>query len=341
MPSKTTCALKLTRSLVQRYSAVALLVALGWSAYGCGDTASISDGPEVRLSSLGVTPGSLSPAFSPTTTQYSVNLPASATDITVTATPEDGSAQVTISGGATQTLPGPGSSKDITILLTAQSGSQSTYTITVRKAELAGDNDLKGLTVTPGTLSPGFAAATRDYAVDVGPTVTAVSVSASKSDPNAVMSGSVTAGSGIATGQASIALGGVGTATPITITVVAQNGNAKTYAITVNRQPPPSNSLSALTVSSGILSPTFAPSTLTYGLNVPAANDVVSVTATKTDPEAVMSIGGVNIGAGTATGQKVVPLNPPGGVPTTVSITVTSPGLGTKTYTLVISRPPR
>src|SRR5690348_3919214 len=140
-------------TFVKQCSAVALLVTTGWSTYGCGDTASISDGPQVRLAGLAISPGSLLPAFSAATTSYTVDVPATTTTVTVTATPEDSTAKIAITGGATQSLPGPGSSKDITIVLTAQSGSQSTYIVTVNKAALAADDNLSALTVAPGALS--------------------------------------------------------------------------------------------------------------------------------------------------------------------------------------------
>ena len=252
MPPKTTC-MKRLLTFVRRCVPVAILVAICWSAYGCGDTASISNGPAVRLASLAISPGALSPAFSPTTTNYTVNVPATTTTVTVTATPEDSTATVVITGGATQSLPGPGSSKDITIVVTAQSGSQSTYIVTVNKAALAADNNLSALTVAPGALSPAFASGIQNYTVDVATDVTSVSVSATKSDPNAVISGDVPN-----EGQAMILLGGPGTTTNVLITVTAQDGSAETYRITVNRAAPANNNnLSALSVDAGSCVPTL------------------------------------------------------------------------------------
>ena len=323
-------------TFVKQCSAVALLVTTGWSTYGCGDTASISDGPQVRLASLAISPGSLLPAFSAATTSYTVDVPATTTTVTVTATPEDSTAKIAITGGATQSLPGPGSSKDITIVLTAQSGSQSTYIVTVNKAALAADNNLSALTVAPGALSPAFASGRRDYTVDVATDVTSVSVSATKSDPNAVISGDVPN-----QGPAMILLGGPGTTTNVLITVTAQDGSAKTYRITINRAAPMNNNnLSGLSVNAGSLSPSFAPGTVNYSVEVPASVDPIIISATKSDPNAVMSASGSVIApAGVPTGQATA--SPGLGTSASVGIIVIAPDGSPKTYTVNVFRLPR
>jgi hypothetical protein len=95
------------------------------------------------------------------------------------------------------------------------------------------NNNLSELTVTPGSLSPGFSSNVLNY--DVTSSAGSLTVSATKADPNAVMSGSVVAGTGVPTGTAIIPLGGPTTITQIAITVTAPNGASKTYQITVSR----------------------------------------------------------------------------------------------------------
>ncbi len=292
------------------------------------------------LANLTVTPGGLQPAFFANTTNYAVNAPTSATSVTVTAVPKDNTAIVTIDGVVTSqrsvTLGGPGSTKIILIVVEALNGLETTYTVTVTRL-LSSDNNLSALTVTQGALNPSpFNADTLDYTVDVATNVTSVTVTATKSDPNAVMTGSLTAGAGVATGQATIALGGPGTATPVTITVTAPNGSAKTYNITVNRLSN-DNNLSALSVTPGSLDPTFAASTLLYMVNVATDVTEVTVTATKSDPNAVLSGSVADPGAGQATGQATIPLNG-AGTPTSISITVTAPSGASQTYTVTVNR---
>jgi hypothetical protein len=275
------------------------------SASGCKDTGSISEGPQVRLSSLSVSEPGLQPAFSSAITNYALNVPSTVASVTVTATPENSSTSITIAGTASQNLPvdltPPGSSKDIAIVLTEQSGSQSSYIITVnRAAPLSGNNELSNLTVSSGSLTPGFSPGTLNYTVDVATDITSVNVIATKSDPNAVLSGDLPN-----SGQATIPLDGPGSSKTVSVTVTAPNQVSRIYRITINRLAPSNNAnLSALTVSAGALNPGFAAGTPNYTVQVPASVDSLTVTATKSDPNAVMSASGSVIApAGVATGS--------------------------------------
>ncbi len=338
--------MKRTRTVAQQYLTVILLVMIGVSFYGCGDSGSISDGPEVRLAALGINSGTLQPAFSPQITGYTVQVPATTTAVTLTATPEDSATTVLIAGDETKSrsVPlgiSPGSFKDITILLKSPSGSQSTYTVTVNKAVLAGNTALSALTVTPGTLTPAFDPNTLTYTVNVAHTVPSVTVSATKDDPNATLTGSITAPSvaGQETGQATIQLGGQGSATPVTIIVIAPNGNSDTYRITVNRPAPASdNKLSALTVSAGTLTPPFSPDTVSYAVGLLATDETVTMSATKSDRNAVMTLGSVNVSAGEPTGQVPVQLEPGASMPVDIRVTAQDQS-SIKTYTITVTRP--
>src|SRR6185312_10016073 len=103
--------------------------------------------------------------------------------------------------------------------------SPKTYTITIERAARAGNNNLSALTVSPGTLAPPFSPSTTQYAVDVGSTVTSVTVTAVLQDTTAGMEIN---GQGAGSSQArDIALGEEGSNTTITIRVTPPNGNAK------------------------------------------------------------------------------------------------------------------
>ncbi|UVT19164.1 MAG: cadherin-like beta sandwich domain-containing protein [Nitrospira sp.] len=328
--------MKQTVTAICQYLAATLIVALCLSAFGCSDKASVSDEPEVPLSSLGITPGKLQPAFSSNVTSYAFRVSAATASVTVTARPKDSKATITINGNLTSagqgrivTLGPPGSTTTISINLTTQTGGETTYSVDVIRP-LSSDNNLSALTVTPGPLAPAFDPATLNYTVNVATSVTQVSVSATKSDPIAVMSGSVTAGAGVATGQATIPLDAPGTSKQVSITVTAPNGAAKTYTITVNRLSG-DNNLSALTVTPGVLDPAFAPATLNYSVDVATNVTAVTVTATKSDSNAVIS------GDVPNQGQAIIPLDGPG-TSKIVSISVTAPNGDSKTYTITVNR---
>jgi hypothetical protein len=99
------------------------------------------------------------------------------------------------------------------------------------------DDKLSDLTVTPGSLLPGFDPNITNYTVIVLSDVASVTVSATKSDPNAVMQiGSVTVPAGTASGQETFPLNGAGSSTTLSVTVTAQNGiDSETYNIEVTR----------------------------------------------------------------------------------------------------------
>jgi hypothetical protein len=330
--------MKYLLALTESYLAVALITTIGLSSYGCRDTVSVSEDVAVPLSSLTVTPGTLQPAFSSNTTNYTVDAPTAATSVTVTAVPKDITTTITINGivSTQQSIPlgPPGSTKTISIVLSSQTGGETTYTVTVTRL-LSSDNNLSALSVKVGTvtqpLAPTFASGILDYTVNVATDVGSVTISATKSDPNAVMSGSVTAGAGIATGQTTIQLDGPGTSKTASITLTAPNGNLKTYTVTIKRAASGNNNLSALSITPGPLVPAFVSSTLDYTVDVATDVTEVTVTATKADPNAVIS------GDLPNEGQATIQLDGPGTSRVISIIVIAQNGIG-KTYTITVKR---
>lgn len=331
-------------SLIRFCHAVLLVAIIGITATGCRDSVSISETTvEVPLSSLTVTPGTLQPAFSSNTTSYQVEVSTTVSTVTVTATPRDSTTTLSINGidtnpgqGRPITLSSSEPTTTISIVLTNQNGLESRYDILVRKV----DNTLSSLSVTPGPLAPTFNPGTLNYQVDVASDINSVTVVATKADSHAVMSGSVTAGAGVTTSQATIPLNGPGSSIEISIVVGVPNGEARTYRITVRRAASGNNNLSALTVTppGSFPPPGFSPSTLTYTANVATNVNRVDVTATKSDPNAVMAIDSIIVPAGTASGSALnIPLGGPG-TPTTISIVVTAQNGSPKTYSVTVNR---
>ncbi len=320
-------------TIAMQYLVSSLILMTGLSLYGCSDSASVSNEAQVPLASLTIIPsGALQPAFSSNTTSYAAEVPKPVASVTVTASPKDSTATMTINAVSTAAGQGrsiplgpPGSTATITITVSSQTGSESTYTVTVTRL-LSSDNNLSALTVTPGILAPTFTSGTLNYAVDVATGVTSVIVAATKADPDAVISGDLPND-----GQATIQLGGPGTSRNVSITVTAPNGNSKTYRVTIDRAASSNNNLSALSVTPGTLAPAFAPDQLPYTVDV--ATDVTSVTvaATKADPNAVISGDVLN------DGQATIQLSGPG-TTTQVTITVTAPNGNSKTYRVTIDR---
>ncbi len=90
------------------------------------DTASTDN----TLSALSVSPGSLSPAFSSSTTSYTVRVGADTADLVVSATPNDSNATVSVSGNKGLKT----GDNTVKVTVKAQSGAKKTYKIICTKA---------------------------------------------------------------------------------------------------------------------------------------------------------------------------------------------------------------
>lgn len=251
------------------------------------------------LQNLIVSPGPLAPAFNANELIYTVNVGNTVESVEVTPILQDPLASVTVNEGTatsgqakTINLNGPGQSTPITLIVTAQNGNQKPYLITVNRG-ISGNNLLQSLTIAPGTLNPAFNAGTAGYSVNVASNVASVGVTPTVDDATATMKMRINVGplTNIASGvPQTITLPGPNSSTFITIEVTAQNGSQKNYVILVNKAALGDNNLSDLTVSPGTLDPVFTPGTLPYTVNVATDVDSLDVSATKSDPNAVMLI---------------------------------------------------
>jgi tRNA threonylcarbamoyladenosine modification (KEOPS) complex Pcc1 subunit len=181
------------------------------------------------LQNLVVTgPYSLTPAFTPDRTTYTVTVPNPVTSITISGVKAVAAASMIPSNGTiTQTLSEGTNMVSLTVV--AQNGINKTYTVMVLRGTTGGggsteanDAALAGLTVSGGALSPGFARATTNYTVNVPNYTTSVNVNASLSDTinGSMKINGISANSGVAK---PVTLSG--DSTTITIETMAQNGN--------------------------------------------------------------------------------------------------------------------
>lgn len=197
------------------------------------------------------------------------------------------------------------------------------------------NKNLSALTVSQGSLSPVFSANILNYTLNVGSNVADVSISATKSDPNAVLSGDVYAGSGIATGQTTIHLSGPGTTTSVAIWVTAPGGTQKTYTVNVSRAAlSGNNNLQNLSVSPGTLSPPFSASRTAYTVNVGDSVTSVAVTPMPQDDNSSLTVNG----EGSRSGQDCAISLGPAGSSTEVEITVIGQHGSPKTYLISVNR---
>ena len=290
------------------------------------------------LSALALSSGTLSPGFASGTTSYTASVSNATTAITVTPTVADANASVTVntapvaSGNASGAIPLFVGSNTITTVVTAQDGvTTSTYTVTVTRAA-SSNNNLSALSLSSGTLNPVFGAATTSYTASIAAGVGSITVTPT----TAVSSASITVnGNPVSSGVASGAIAMNPGSNAVTVVVTAQNGAPKTYTVTVTRALPSANAdLSALSLSSGTLSPAFAAGTTSYTASVSNATASITVTPTVADATATVTVNGVAVTSGNASGAigLTVGTNP-------ISVVVTAEnGTTIKSYTVTVTR---
>lgn len=98
---------------------------------------STSVSSNANLSSLKVSAGSLSPSFSPSRTSYTVNVGGDVKVCTISATPQDSAATVSVGGSKNLSV-----GKNVrTVTVTAENGTTKTYTITINRGEGGSSTD--------------------------------------------------------------------------------------------------------------------------------------------------------------------------------------------------------
>ena len=189
------------------------------------------------------------------------------------------------------------------------------YTVTIAEP-LSTNNSLASLTVSNATISPAFNASTTSYTADVPFSVSKLDVKATAADSKAKVNIS------------SPTLTPDGT-TNVTITVTAENGAKKTYAIKVHREQDPNyvasgdNDLSGITVDGFLLSPVFSADVTEYVVWLPYETESVKISGKAADGKAsVQVVGGDQLAAGQD--------NP-------VQVICTAENGEKKTYTVVVS----
>ena len=340
-----------TMTVVRQYLAAAFLLVIGLIAYGCGDSATVSE--PAALGSLSISPGTLQPPFDPSTTDYTAKISSNVSSATITATPRVAGDSIQIDNqqitNRTVTLASPGDKTTVTIVVTdtGAGGASKSYKVEVeRQTE---DTTLRALSVSPGTLAPStFDKDRPDYTVnDVANTVTSITISATKSDQNTVMqinspSGSVNVPAGTALGEAPVRLGGTGSATTVSIVVTARGGSSNTYTVTINRGPSDNKFLRSLSIASGstalTLVPRFSQTAPDYTVNVASTIGSVSVTPRLDDETtARMTVNGV---ATDSRDRRTITLNPAGPrpSPTPIPIVVTAQNGSQQRYLVTVIR---
>ena len=179
-----------------------------------------------KLSSLTVSGGAISPAFSPDVTKYTISVPFTVSSLDVTAEANHPNAKVTVSN--TQLV--AGATTNVTVTVTAENGAVQTYSIQATRAQdpnyvKSSDATLSSLSVDGYALSPVFSADMLNYYVWLPFEASSINITAKANDSKA----------STAIGEASNLVPGQGN--PIPITVTAEDGSQVVYTLTAVRAP--------------------------------------------------------------------------------------------------------
>ncbi len=117
---------------------------------------------EAALSSLKVSPGQLTPPFSPDVTAYSVNVGSDVSKLAVSAAPKDGKAKVVVNGDSNLQT----GANTVVCKVTAEDGQTTrSYTLTVHKSE-SGEAPAESMAEEPGEAEPPAAAGGQPLTVE-------------------------------------------------------------------------------------------------------------------------------------------------------------------------------
>ena len=181
-----------------------------------------------RLASLSSSAGALSPAFNPGVSEYRLILPEGVGKVTISAKKESTLAKI---NSATQKIAlGNGQTKTVKITVKAQSGASRTYKITITRAKSTNANLARlGTNVRQSPLSPKYIAGVSEYAVILPANKASVTLSWKVADKlaKAYVNGKARTSTKLTLKN--------GQSATVTVVVVAQAGNTKTYTVIVRR----------------------------------------------------------------------------------------------------------
>ena len=305
--------------------------------------------PVSTLSALTLTGATLAPTFGAGTTEYTARATNATESVTIDSTAA-GAPGATVSTmpadqdtGTTghQVYLTPGTNTRITVTVTAENRSTTTYTIMVYRVRdtASDDGTLSALSLDGVAISPAFDPETMEYDARVPYNTTMATVMATAADIGAASVVVTTSPGSVdtaATGRI-VTLGDLGVNTVITVTVTAEDTSTEAYMITVYRESGP-----VLDSDTTLATFTTEPATLTrigtsneYTARATNAQASVTVVATPTDnPGAMVDIMPADQDSLVA-GHQVF-LTP--GANTTITVMVTAEDGSTATYTVMAYR---
>ncbi|MEG0283029.1 MAG: cadherin-like beta sandwich domain-containing protein, partial [Clostridia bacterium] len=265
------------------------------------------------LASLSIPGVKFTPDFVAGTNKYAANIPYETDNITVNATANPNGATIVSGTGNHAIAVGK---QDIAVVVKAENGDISTYTISVTRAKKedpkSADCDLKSLSVFGEKITPSFSKDVTSYRVKVDTKKDSANINASANHSKATVRGD---------GKVDLKYG----ETTRIITVKAENGAEKKYSITFERPDERSkdNALKSLSVKGQKIVPTFREGTLVYNLELDEKVSKITILADAKDDKSKVS----------GTGTYQVPFGNKN-----FNIKVTAENGDVRTYTIKVKR---
>ncbi|MBE1444898.1 OmpL47-type beta-barrel domain-containing protein [Paenibacillus sp. OAS669] len=295
---------------------------------------------DTGLAELSVSPAILSPQFDKGVTRYTSTVTNNVYSITVQARASSPAAALQING--VSVTGGSGSvplelkvgSNPVKVTVTAQDG-VTTQSYEVDVIRIPSSNGLlNGLQLSAGDLSPSFNSGVFHYETAAGNETASTTVTASVYDRNATLTIN---GQLAASGKPSQPIGLKVGSNPITVLVTAQDGvSTQSYTVDVHRQPSSKVSLTGLTFSAGVLTPSFDSGITAYDVYAGYGAVQTTVTASVYEPDSQITLNGKAIPNGQA--SEAIPLQIGNNV---MDIQVTAQDRKTKlSYTVIVHRAP-
>jgi phosphodiesterase/alkaline phosphatase D-like protein len=288
------------------------------------------------LSSVKLSSGTLSPAFTSTTTTYTETVPDATSALTVTPTATTGllatiavNGSPVVSGTVSNSISLNYGANAIAIVVTAQDGvTTKTYNLSVTRLMKP------TVTLNPATL-PTATSITLNGAVNANGNSTTVSfkygTSTNYTSTAAATPATVT---GSASTGVSAKLTSLIPSTTYDYELLATSTGGTNSATGSFTTPSNVATLSALSLGGGTFSPAFGSSTTSYAATVSSTTTSVTVTPTVTNANATVSVVGVSV----TSGSPSAPINLNAGANAIPVVVTAQDHLTTKTYTLTVTR---
>ena len=233
------------------------------------------------LSEISLSEGTLFPNFHPNTTNYTVIVPPFTSSIEVSATKQHRNATIYAGTGNTAL---ENNETEIIIKVRAGDGVVETfYTLNVIRLSSTDVNDsvLIKLSLSEGTLTPGFLPTVTQYSATVPYQTNEITVAAVTANPDASVNGVVN----LYTEKYPLMVG----ENTLDFTVISVSGTARqTYTIVINRLKNNDATLQEITISDGRLTPNFSPAITQYEVPLTSKHEI-AVSSVASDTNATVN----------------------------------------------------